>query len=129
MEKRNIAYLVSLEVRREEPALQQPCAAVSAACLLCTSCGAYKPTITRADLKRGAPTGFRPREQLLQQVISFTKYNILLHVQTYIFLRYVYGPLMETVSPSHGNLVLRMNGPPGKLNKIFFVEQLSSRWT
>ena len=98
-------------------------------CLLCTCYGDIQNGKTMWGLKtRGTARNFlafNSDSSYVSKKYSFTKYNTLLNVQTYIFLYYGYGPLMSTVWPIYGTLVPWIGQLQGWMNNFFFFEPLS----
>jgi len=81
MEKRNIAYLVSLKCK-DSNHYKSNCLMYQRCWLLCTSYGEYKAARTCEVLKHGAPPGyflFHSENSYVSKEYSFTKYNTLLH--------------------------------------------------
>jgi hypothetical protein len=111
MEKRNIAYLARLKCE-ESNHYSSNCLLYERCWLLCTSYGEYKGARKCEDLEIGGTARFfysTQKKSYVNKECSFTKHSTLLHVWTYIFLCYAYGPLKETVWSIHGTLVLWMD--------------------
>ena len=105
------AYLVSMKCEGSNNFSNSECLLSQRCLLLCASCGEYKVATTCEDFKFGALMDFffHSGKFFVSKEWMFTKYNTLMYVQTYIFLRYACSPLIETVWSTPGTLVLWMD--------------------